>query len=40
MKWFTWAVLSAFFAGLTAVLAKVRPGIPYVACRETRNMKS
>jgi hypothetical protein len=24
MKWFTWAVLSAFFAGLTALLAKVR----------------
>jgi hypothetical protein len=24
MKWFTWAVLPAFFARLTAVLAKVR----------------
>ena len=23
MNWFTWAILSAFFAGLTAVLAKV-----------------
>ncbi len=23
MNWFIWAVLSAFFAGLTAVLAKV-----------------
>jgi len=23
MNWFTWALLSAFFAGLTAVLAKV-----------------
>ena len=23
MKWITWALLSAFFAGITAVLAKV-----------------
>ena len=27
-NWFTWALLSAFFAGLTAVLAKV--GVAYV----------
>jgi transporter family protein len=28
MNWFTWALLSAFFAGLTAVLAKV--GVAHV----------
>ena len=28
MSWFTWALLSAFFAGLTAVLAKV--GVAHV----------
>ncbi len=28
MSWFTWALLSAFFAGLTAVLAKV--GVEHV----------
>jgi hypothetical protein len=28
MNWFTWALLSAFFAGLTAALAKV--GVAHV----------
>jgi transporter family protein len=28
MSWFIWALLSAFFAGLTAVLAKV--GVEHV----------
>jgi len=28
MNWFTWALLSPFFAGLTAVLAKI--GVAHV----------
>ena len=28
MSWFVWALLSAFFAGLTAILAKV--GVEHV----------